>query len=224
MKKSVKIIIVVICSIVIVVGVIFATAFSVLAIKTKNIDNDFSAIYTNEKYNNAIQIDGINVIKQEISCGYAVIEMFSRWDGGNITEESLFNQYGKVVTSTGKSFCNEFNKQFPDYNTKIYKWLKNTELIDKVYESLNNGIPVPFEWAAKLNNEWTLHYSLIIGLDIQNDKVSIANPYGYIETLSINELIDRTSYKAFKNMPFFYQLGFAFGIFEKNTIFIPTKR
>lgn len=224
MKKSVKIIIVVICSIVIVIGVIFAIAFSVLAIKTKNIDNDFSAIYTNEKYNNAIQIDGINVIKQEISCGYAVIEMFSRWDGGNITEESLFNQYGKVVTSTGKSFCNEFNKQFPDYNTKIYKWLKNTELIDKVYESLNNGIPVPFEWAAKLNNEWTLHYSLIIGLDIQNDKVSIANPYGYIETLSINELIDRTSYKAFKNMPFFYQLGFAFGIFEKNTIFIPTKR
>lgn len=188
MKKSVKILIVAICSIIIVVGVILAIAFSVLAIKTKNIDNDFSAIYTNEKYNNAIQIDGINVIKQEISCGYAVIEMFSRWDGGNITEESLFNQYGKVVTSTGKSFCNEFNKQFPDYNTKIYKWLKNTELIDKVYESLNNGIPVPCEWAAKFNDEWTLHYSLIIGLDIQNDKVSIANPYGYIETLSIRDL------------------------------------
>lgn len=224
MKKSVKILIAAIWSIVIVVGVILAIAFSVLAIKTKNIDNDFSAIYTNEKYNNAIQIDGINVIKQEISCGYAVIEMFSRWDGGNITEESLFNQYGKVVTSTGKSFCNEFNKQFPDYNTKIYKWLKNTELIDKVYESLNNGIPVPFEWAAKFNDEWTLHYSLIIGLDIQNDKVSIANPYGYIETLSIREFIDRTSFKSFKNMPFFYQLGFAFGVFEKNTIFIPTKR
>lgn len=150
--------------------------------------------------------------------------MFSFWNGGDITENNLYNQYGKVVTSTGKSFCNEFNKQFPEYDTKMYKWLKNTELIDKVYDCLQNGVPVPFEWAAKYNNEWSLHYSLIIGMDIPNDKVTVANPYGYIETLSIKELLDRTSFKAFHNMPFFYQLAFAFGIFEKNTIFIPTKR
>ena len=224
MKKSVKILIAVICSLFIAVGLILGIAFSVLAIKTKNIDNDFSTIYTNEKYNTAVQVDGIEVITQEVSCGYAVIEMFSTWNGGNITENSLYKQYGKVVTSTGKSFCNEFNKQFPEYNTRIYKWLKNTELIDKVYESLSNGIPVPFEWAAKFNDEWTLHYSLITGMDIPNDKVTVANPYGYFETLSIKELLDRTSFKAFDNMPFFYRLAFAFGVFEKNTVFIPTKR
>lgn len=158
-----------------------------LAVKSNNIDNDFSAIYTNEKYSKVVNVDRIEVITQKISCGYAVIEMFSAWNGNDITENSLYYQYGKVVTSTGKSFCNEFNKQFPEYDTKIYKWLKNTELIDKVYESLQNGIPVPFEWAAKYKNEWTLHYSLITGMDIPNDKVTVANPYGYIETLSIKE-------------------------------------
>lgn len=224
MKKSVKILIAVIGSLIVAVGLILGIAFSILAIKTKNIDNDFSAIYTNEKYSAAVNVDGVEVITQEVSCGYAVIEMFSTWNGGDITENSLYKHYGKVVTSTGKSFCNEFNKQFPEYDTKIYKWLKNTELIDKVYESLSNGIPVPFEWAAKFNDEWTLHYSLIVGMDIPNDRITVANPYGYMETLSIKELIDRTSFKAFKNMPFFYQLAFAFGVFEKNTIFIPTRR
>lgn len=224
MKKSIKILIVIISSLIIAICLILGIAFSILAIKTKNIDNDFSAIYTSEKYSAAVYIDGVEVITQEVSCGYAVIEMFFAWNGGDITENSLYNQYGNVITSTGKSFCNEFNKQFPEYDTKMYKWLKNTELIYKVYDCLQNGVLVPFEWAAKNNDEWTLHYSLIIGLDVTNDKVTVANPYGYIETLSIKELLDRTSFKAFHNMPFFYQLAFAFGIFEKNTIFIPTKR
>lgn len=224
MKKSIKITIIVICSFIIAIGLTLGIAFSVLAVKSNNIDNDFSEIYTNEKYSKVVNVDGIEVITQEVSCGYAVIEMFSTWNGCNVTENSLYEEYGKVVTSTGKSFCNEFNKQFPEYDTRIYKWLKNTELIDKVYESLSKGIPVPFEWAAKFNDEWTLHYSLITGMDIPNDKVTVANPYGYFETLSIKELLDRTSFKAFNDTPFFYRLAFAFGVFEKNTIFIPTKR
>ena len=138
----------------------------------------------------------------------------------DLTEESLYNKYGKVVTSTGNSFCEEMNKQFPQYSTTMYKYLSNTELIDRVYNSLLNGIPVPFEWAAKNNNEWTLHYSLIVGMDIPNDKVIIANPYGYMEDLTLREFLDRTSFEAYENMPIFLKLGFAFGIFEKNTIFV----
>ena len=105
-----------------------------------------------------------------------------------------------------------------------YKYLKNTELIDKVYTSLKKGMPVPFEWAAKHENEWTLHYSLIIGLDVQKDVITIANPYGYIEEISIKDFLNRTSFEAYENMPILLKLGFAFGIFEKNAIFIIEKR
>lgn len=223
MKRSVQMLIIVLCSIVVAVGLISGVAFTILAIKSNDIDNDFSTIFKSEKYNRSVSVDGVKVITQDVSCGYAVIEMFSAWDGGNTTENSLYQDYGKVVTSTGKSFCEEFNKQFPKYDTTMYKWLKNTELVDKAYESLANGIPVPFEWAAKLNDEWTLHYSLMIGMDIPSNKVMVANPYGYIEIVSIEELLDRTSFKAFENMPFFYRMGFAFSIFEKNTIFIPVR-
>ncbi|MDE7296799.1 MAG: C39 family peptidase [Clostridia bacterium] len=224
MKKPIKIVVCVLCSLILAVGLVLAISFAVLAGKTNYIDDDYSDVYTDEKYSAAVGVENIEVITQEVSCGYAVLQMFSAWNGGSVTEQSLFEKYGKVVTSTGNSFCKEFNKQFPEYRTKIYKYLKNSELIDKVYQSLAGGIPVPFEWAAKYHDEWTLHYSLIIGMDIANDTVKVANPYGYIEQLSLKEFLDRTSYKAFEHMPFFYRLAFAFGVFEKNTVFIATKR
>ncbi len=203
---------------------ILSTIFCALIIndnKTNQILDDYSPIYSDPKYQNSFYIEDLEPIKQDISCGYAVIEMFTKWTGDeNITEKALYDEYGKVVTSTGDSFEKEMNKQFKNYDTKIYKYLKNTELIDKIYDSLSSGIPVPFEWAAKFENEWTLHYSLAIGIDIKNNTITVLNPYGYKETISIDEFLERTSFKAYNNMPLFIKLGFAFEIFEKNTIFI----
>ena len=56
-------------------------------------------------------------------------------------------------------------------------------------------------------------------MDIPNDRVTAANPYGYWEELSIEEFLRRTRFDAYENMPLFLKLGFAFGIFEKNTVF-----
>lgn len=199
--------------------VLAAVALGILQIRTNRMMDDYSSVYENEKYQTPVMIDGVNVIKQDVSCGYAVLEMFSSWSGHSVTEKSLYDQYGKVVTSTGNAFCREMNKQFPEYTTTICKYLKNTELIDAVYENLSNGIPVPFEWAALYGDDWTLHYSLIIGADIPADKITVANPYGYYEELTVAELLNRTSFEAYEKMPLFLRLGFAFGIFEKNTIF-----
>ena len=199
--------------------VLAAVALGILQIRTNRMMDDYSSVYENEKYQTPVMIDGVNVIKQDVSCGYAVLEMFSSWSGHSITEKTLYDQYGKVVTSTGNAFCREMNKQFPEYTTTICKYLKNTELIDAVYENLSAGIPVPFEWAALYGDDWTLHYSLIIGADIPADKIIVANPYGYYEELTVAELLNRTSFEAYEKMPLFLRLGFAFGIFEKNTIF-----
>ena len=199
--------------------VLAAVALGILQIRTNRMMDDYSSVYENEKYQTPVMIDGVNVIKQDVSCGYAVLEMFSSWSGHSVTEKSLYDQYGKVVTSTGNAFCREMNLQFPEYTTTICKYLKNTELIDAVYENLSYGIPVPFEWAALYGDDWTLHYSLIIGADIPADKITVANPYGYYEELTVAELLNRTSFEAYEKMPLFLRLGFAFGIFEKNTMF-----
>ncbi len=196
-----------------------------LNIKTGQIFDDYSGVFHDPKYSEAVSIDNAKYIKQDISCGYAVIEMFAKWAGkDDITEQSLYDTYNAVVTSTGDSFEKEMNKQFPEYKTTMYKYLKNTELIDKIYASISQGIPVPIEWAAKYEDEWTLHYSLVTAMDIPNNSIVVQNPYGYEERITINEFLDRTSFKAYENMPLFIKLGFAFDIFEKNTIFISEKR
>ena len=218
-KKRAKKLLAVILAFVGGVIVLALAALGILQIRTHTILDDYSSVYENEKYQTPIMIDGVDVIRQDVSCGYAVIEMFSSWSGHSVTEKSLYDQYGKVVTSTGTAFCREMNKHFPEYTTTICKYLKNTELIDAVYENLSDGIPVPFEWAALYGDDWTLHYSLIIGADIPADKITVANPYGYYEELTVAELLNRTSFEAYEKMPLFLRLGFAFGIFEKNTIF-----
>lgn len=79
------------------------------------------------------------------------------------------------------------------------------------------------EWAAKYGNEWTLHYSLITGMDIPHDRITIANPYGYWEEITVEEFIYRTRFDAYSGMPLFLRFAFAFGVFEKNTVFTVDK-
>lgn len=215
MKKVLKVIGIIVA----VILLVPIAALIISDIRTKLTQDDYSQVYTSEKYMKPVKIENVEVIKQDISCGYAVIEMFSAWNGGNVTEESLYEQYGTIVTSTGQKFCEEMNKQFPEYATKIHKYLKNTEFIDIMYDTLSSGKPVPFEWAALYGDDWTLHYSLIIGADIPNNKITVANPYGYYEELTLDELLNRTSFQAYENMPLFLRMGFAIGLFEKNTLF-----
>ncbi len=171
--KVFKKILIILAVVSVILAVTATVSLAILQKRTNEINDDISGIYTDERYSDPVFVNGVDVIKQNVSCGYAVIEMFSSWSGHSVTEKSLYDQYGKVVTSTGNSFCKEMNKQFPEYKTTICKYLKNTEYIDAVYESLSDGIPVPFEWAALYDGEWTLHYSLIIGADIPADKLSI---------------------------------------------------
>ena len=220
MNKKKRIVLISLIAAVLIPVIITASGFAILEYKEKRTDDDFSEYIDSDKYREPVYVDGIEVITQDVSCGYAVLEMFSAWNGGDLTEEKLYEGYGRVVTSTGEAFCDEMNKQFPDYTTVMHKYLKNTELIDLTYDSLSEGMPVPVEWAAKKDEEWTLHYSLVTGMDIPNDTVTVVNPYGYLENVSVDEFISRTRFDAYENMPLFLRMGFVSGVFEKNSIFI----
>ena len=53
--------------------------------KTAAVQNDYSAVFRDEKYQRPVCAEDVEVITQDVSCGYAVLEMFSRWNGGNLT-------------------------------------------------------------------------------------------------------------------------------------------
>ena len=196
--------------------------FIVLGFKTASLKKNYSYLKNDANYSQKIEIEGIELVKQHISCGYATIEMLSTYYGHKVSEDALSEKNnGGISTSSSKGFLKEVNRSIDGIKYVKNSYLKEDELLKRIYISLSNHHPVAIEWAAKYEEEWTLHFSLVSGIDIANDKVIVYNPYGYIESITVDEFLDRTSFKAFKNMPLFLNFGFAFGAFEKNTIFYP---
>ncbi len=197
-----------------------AIPFTVLAVKTANIKSDYAYLIEDAKYKTAVEVEGLEHVTQEISCGYATIEMMSAFYGERVSEETLSERNnGAITTSSSSGFLDEINKTIKDKEFKKSSYLKNDELLKEIHDSLSSNNPVAIEWAAKDKDEWTLHFSVISALDLEGDNITVYNPYGYIEHLPIDTFIKRSTFEAYEDMPLFLNFGFAFGAFEKNTIF-----
>ena len=186
------------------------------------VDDDYSQLFSNPDYDQKVYVPGIEVITQQVSCGYAVLQMLGQWQNMNLTENMLYEMNNhSVTTALGSGFVEEINRQFPQWNVTRFVRCTNTDLLEKVYDSLKRGFPVPFEWAAKnTEGNWTLHFSLVVGLDFKNNIVQIANPYGYMEEFSIQDFIKATRFESYENMEWYFEEGFNFGLFNQNTVYV----
>ena len=221
MKKKTKIIIIsaVAGGLVLSLGLAVAIPFTILAVKTSNLKADYSYLKEDATYKEKVEVTGIDLVTQHVSCGYASIEMISTYYGSPVTEDDLDARNGAISTASTNGFLKEINKSIPSKSFVKHTYLKNDRLLKEIHDSLKNSNPVAIEWAAKYENEWTLHFSIVSGLDLENDNVTVYNPYGYIENVTTEEFISRTTFKAYKDLPLFLNFGFAFGAFHKNTIF-----
>ena len=218
MKKK-KLVLIIVASLVLVVSLVMGIPFIVLGVKTAQLDVDYSYLKSDEQYSQKVEAKGLELVKQHVSCGYATIEMLSSFYGEKVTEDDLDARNKTVSTSSSNGFLNEINKSIPQQTFVMKSYLHNDQFLKEIHDSLSKNNPVALEWAAKYENEWTLHFSIINGIDIGDDNVEVYNPYGYIENISIDELINRASFKSYTNMPLFLGFGFAFGAFHKNTLF-----
>lgn len=116
-----------------------------LALRTESLQDGWTVLRADPGYQSAVYATGINPVTQEISCGYAVIEMFSRWAGGDVTEASLYAENSGVSTSTGEAFADELNQQIPGYTFTRQIYLPDSQLLAAIHKSLAGGIPVPVE-------------------------------------------------------------------------------
>ena len=220
MKKKAKVTIIVVSAL---VGALVLTASIPLiidAVKTNNLNADYSYLRNDAKYKDKVEVTGLELVTQHVSCGYATIEMISSFYGNKVTEDDLDARNSAVSTQTSQGFSDEINKSIPSHSFVKCSYLKNDALLKEVHDAIKDNKPVALEWAALYENkEWTLHFSVVTSIDLGNNKVTIYNPYGYIENIEVEEFVDRTTFKAYKGMPLFYNYAFAFGLFDKNTIF-----
>lgn len=218
MKKK-KIIIITISAVVASIALATAIPFTILGIRTTSMNSDYEYLINDPDYYERVSV-GFSLKKQDVSCGYATIEMLSEYYGEKVTEIELAKRNGGAITTqSSNGFLKEVNKTITTQTFIKRSYLKNDELLKEIYASLKKENPVAIEWAAEYEGEWTLHFSVVTAIDFPCDDVTIYNPYGYTEDLSLKEFIDRTSFKAYENMPLFLAFGFAYGAFEKNTIF-----
>ena len=218
-KKTKNIIIFSTLGTVVTLGLVVAIPFTILAINTSKLKTDYSFLKEEPNYKEKVELDDFELVTQHVSCGYATIEMISSYYGNVVTEDDLDSRNKTISTSSTNGFYSEIKKSIPGKEFVKHTYLKNDSFLKEIYDSLTNNNPVAIEWAAKFENEWTLHFSVVSGLDLENDNVTVYNPYGYIENISVREFIERTSFEAYKNIPLFLNFGFAFGAFHKNTIF-----
>ena len=219
MKKKSKIIIISVASLIAALGLAVAVPFAILGIKTANLKADYSFLKEDATYKEKVEVTSFKLVTQHVSCGYASIEMISTYYGSPVTEDELDARNKAVSTASTDGFLKEINKSIPSKTFVKRTYLKHDKLLKEIHDSLKKNNPVAIEWAAKYENAWTLHFSVVSGLDLQNDNVTVYNPYGYIENVTTKDFISRTTFNAYKNMPIFLNFGFAFGAFHKNTIF-----
>ena len=222
MKKPInkkKLVIIIISSIVASIALAVAIPFTIFGIRSASIKKDYSYLRNDPTYSNKIEVTGLNLVTQHISCGYASIEMMSTYYGKTVTEDELDARNRSISTSSSRGFLKEINYSIPNKNFVMHTYLNHDVLLKEICISLKKNNPVVIEWAAQYENSWTLHFSIVSSIDLGNDLVTIYNPYGYIENISVDEFISRTSFEAYKNLDFFLAFGFAYGAFHKNTLF-----
>lgn len=218
-KKTKTIIIVSVSAFVAALALAVAIPFTVLGVRSSGLKADTSYLKSDATYSTKVEVEGLELVTQHVSCGYASIEMISSFYGKRVTEDELDARNGAVSTASTGGFLKEINKCIPSKTFEEHTYLKNDELLKNIHDSLKNNNPVAIEWAAKYENEWTLHFSVVSGLDLSQDKVTIYNPYGYIENIGTEEFLSRTTFDSYENLPLFLNFGFAYGAFHKNAIF-----
>ena len=182
-KKTKTIIIVSVSAFVAALALAVAIPFTVLGVKTAGLKADTSYLKNDTNYSTRVEVKDLELVTQHVSCGYASIEMISSFYGNRVTEDELDARNGAVSTASTGGFVEEINKCIPSKKFSERAYLKDDELLKGIHDSLKENNPVAIEWAAKYEDEWTLHFSVVSGLDLSNDKVTIYNPYGYIENL-----------------------------------------
>ena len=194
--------------------------FSIYGFRSAGMKSDYAYLKADAKYSLPAKIEGFHLVTQHISCGYASIEMMSTYYGHTVTEDELSAKHnGGISTSSSNGFMQELSESIPSKTFIKESYLKNDVLLKNVHDSLSAGNPVAIEWAALYEGQWTLHFSVVSGIDLGQGNVTVYNPYGYIESLAVETFISRTTFEAYKDIPFFLSFGFAFGAFEKNAIF-----
>ena len=204
---------VLVCSLIAVGMYIYQSVTDVL------MNDNAQALTRRAKYNNMARIRGVHIqAGEEQSKGYGSIELLARYFE---LEDAPLPDRNKAHWNN-REFRSELQRVFPDYDITQYSNLRNTELVDIIYDALNAENPVIIFHAAQTESggpELEMRYSSVIAVDLANNRIILSDPHGTTVRYALDEFIRSARFENY-DMPLYRQLLFAFRIYAKNTIFV----
>ncbi|MEG0318456.1 MAG: hypothetical protein RR627_00980, partial [Niameybacter sp.] len=190
----------------------------------REINDEIEWMYEDVMLKQSIRIMNTPQVIQKETCGYATIEWMTSYLGKTLTEnEILLENEGEITTSSTTGFQEELQKRVGDaYEVTMLSHVRNEKIIKSIHESLRKGMPVPISFEAidhRNRPAYTLYFSVVTGMSLEDDEVYVSNVYGYEEVYSIESFLQRLKFEN-EALPTPIKIGKFFGLFDPNTIYI----
>jgi hypothetical protein len=171
-----------------------------------------------------ILLTGFPVYKQETdhTCGPATVRMILEYLGLRVSEPHLA---ARCATHPLGTLHWTVRVGFDHFLRKIGYTVKMEgdppEVYTRIKQSLKQNLPVMFIFAVEDHfhpGKKVTHYGALIGVDEPARTVTFANPFGYIETMDIEEWWGRFSLIP-EYMPADQQIAMRIGALKPRTVF-----
>jgi hypothetical protein len=204
--------------------VVFGNFIRVKIIENRMQDNyrKIVELHKGEKY----ELVGFPVLGQKYfySCNISTICSVNEFYGETIDEDSFMKKYGIKLDMLGMSpedVNKYFNLSLVNQEVIMETNIKDSEVVNIIINQLRNNIPVPIFYSTiDITNmtRFGTHYSTIIGIDMDKNKVKIANVYGYLEETTIEQLLDQLKHRdKIMETDWWIKLAKGLGIIRNNT-------
>jgi hypothetical protein len=187
--------------------------FSILSASCSNnieVNNSIEINKITEKlYPQKVLLKDVSVLRQpnNVTCGITSTTILSRYYNCKEYSVNEVIERNNVAIDHGTNpsdMIKWLNKEIPIYSINYHKNESNSKIIQEIHKSLVDGNPVAVFFGSPNPYNvpyYDFHISIIYGLDLLKKTISIANAYGYYETISLIDFQKRILYKELEKYP-----------------------
>ena len=221
----------ILCAALVIFGVVAVAMFIRQTVVDALTNDAASALLRRAKFDEPVRVAALHSERQERHPGYASIELIAHFVG---LDELPEPPRGKERW-TNVEFYAELNRVFPQYTVSRHSNLRNTDFVELIFDTLVAGdIAIVFHAIStevpRAENdvssedeepvlEWAKRYSVVVGVDLHRDRITLNDPHGFVTRLSLNDFIRATRFEDYDHS-LFEMIAFAFRVYQMNTVFI----
>lgn len=220
MKKFLKILLIILVGIVVLSGVfvVYVLIDPGSVTLSPELDSTLAALSPQ-----TVSVDGVELQTQPdgFSCGVTTISVVDAFiQQKDITPQALITKYSLPGGMTPDQFTDIFSKELTNYAFSYKTNLSDVDLLLGIHSQLKKGIPVPIVFgAANPFNKpyYDFHASVVTGLNLDTNEVTILNVYGFEEKLSLQDFLNRMAFRPTKDYPFIQKFVIKLGLNGTNS-------